>query len=107
MFWILILRNVSVCSLSYTFFISSPPNSLHAHTHNLEILVQRVKKLEPEDIALKIEQFDKDLCSEEFLREIKNLLPTPEQVRFLYGSEYFMDSDMLPDRKAKHLSYCR
>ena len=46
-----------------------------------EILVQRVKKLEPEDIAIKIEQFDKDLCSEEFLREIKNLLPTPEQVR--------------------------
>ncbi|EJD02078.1 uncharacterized protein FOMMEDRAFT_87486 [Fomitiporia mediterranea MF3/22] len=46
----------------------------------VEILIQRVKNLQPEEIALKIEQFDKDLCTETFLRELKNLLPTPEQV---------------------------
>ncbi|KAL5511448.1 hypothetical protein ACEPAH_4664 [Sanghuangporus vaninii] len=46
----------------------------------VEILIQRVKNLQPEEIALKIEQFDKELCTETFLGELKNLLPTPEQV---------------------------
>lgn len=47
----------------------------------LEILMQRVKNLQPEEIATRIEQFNKELCTETFLGELKNLLPTPEQVR--------------------------
>lgn len=46
-----------------------------------EILIQRVKKLEPEEIARKIEFFDQELCTELFLSELKRVLPTPEQVR--------------------------
>lgn len=46
----------------------------------VEILIQRVKKLEPEEIARKIQQFDQDMCTEVFLRELKPVLPTPEQV---------------------------
>lgn len=46
----------------------------------LEILIQRVKKLEPEEIARKILQFDQDLCTQVFLSELKPVLPTPEQV---------------------------
>ena len=45
-----------------------------------EILIQRVKKLEPEQIARKIQQFDQDLCTQVFLSELKPVLPTPEQV---------------------------
>jgi hypothetical protein len=45
-----------------------------------EILIQRVKKLEPEEIARKIQQFDQDLCTQVFLSELKPVLPTPEQV---------------------------
>lgn len=44
--------------------------------------MQRVKNLQPEEIAARIKQFDKELCTETFLGELKNLLPTPEQVRF-------------------------
>ena len=47
-----------------------------------EILIQRVKKLEPEEIARKVELFDQDLCTELFLSELKRVLPTPEQVEF-------------------------
>ncbi|KAI6038969.1 hypothetical protein EDC04DRAFT_3112644 [Pisolithus marmoratus] len=46
----------------------------------VEILIQRVKKLQPEEIARKIQQFDQDMCTEVFLRELKPVLPTPEQV---------------------------
>ncbi|THH08533.1 hypothetical protein EW145_g2635 [Phellinidium pouzarii] len=46
----------------------------------VEILIQRVKSLQPEEIAFKIESFDKELCTETFLGELKKLLPTPEQV---------------------------
>lgn len=49
----------------------------------IEIIIRRFRTLEPEDIALKIKQFDKDLCTETFLYEIKEILPTPEQVRIL------------------------
>lgn len=47
-----------------------------------EILIQRVKKMEPEEIARRIQQFDQEMCSENFLSELKGVLPTPEQVRF-------------------------
>lgn len=50
-----------------------------------EILIQRVKKLEPEEIARKVEFFDQDLCTELFLSELKRVLPTPEQVKFFYA----------------------
>ena len=46
-----------------------------------EILLQRAKSLQPEEIAQRIEQFDKELCNDTFLRTLKDLLPTPEQVR--------------------------
>lgn len=46
----------------------------------LEILIQRVKKLEPEEIARKIQHFDQELCTQVFLSELKPVLPTPEQV---------------------------
>ena len=45
--------------------------------------MKRVKDLPPEEIVRKIELFDKDLCTELFLGELKNVLPTPEQVRIL------------------------
>jgi hypothetical protein len=45
-----------------------------------EILIQRVKKLQPEEIARKIEDFDQELCTQVFLSELKPVLPTPEQV---------------------------
>lgn len=47
---------------------------------SVEILMNRVKKLEPEEIARKIELFDPQLCTDTFLSELKRLLPTPEQV---------------------------
>jgi len=46
----------------------------------VEILMQRVKKLQPEEIARKIQQFDGDLCTQVFLSELKPVLPSPEQV---------------------------
>ncbi|KAJ3860420.1 hypothetical protein EV359DRAFT_49140 [Lentinula novae-zelandiae] len=46
----------------------------------VEILIQGVKKLEPEEIARKIQQFDQDLCTQVFLSELKRVLPSPEQV---------------------------
>lgn len=45
-----------------------------------EILIQRVKRLQPEEIAFKIRSFDHELCTEVFLAELKTVLPTPEQV---------------------------
>ena len=53
-----------------------------------EILIQRIKQLQPEEIALKIEQFDRGLCTQTFLSELRNLLPTPEQVGSLLLLEY-------------------
>nr|GAT61284.1 predicted protein [Mycena chlorophos] len=46
----------------------------------VEILIQRVKQLQPEEIAFKIQQFDQDLCTQSFLSELKPVLPSPEQV---------------------------
>ncbi|KAH7930908.1 actin-binding FH2 [Leucogyrophana mollusca] len=46
----------------------------------VEILIQRIKKLQPEEIARKIQQFDQEMCTELFLSELKPVLPTPEQV---------------------------
>jgi hypothetical protein len=51
-----------------------------AHHSFPEILIQGVKKLEPEEIAKKIQTFDAELCTQRFLSEIKRVLPTPEQV---------------------------
>lgn len=47
---------------------------------HVEILMQRVKRLEPEEIARKIQQFDQELCTQGFLSELKPVLPSPEQV---------------------------
>lgn len=45
-----------------------------------EILIQTVKRLEPEEIAMKIRHFDQEVCTEVFLSELKPVLPNPEQV---------------------------
>jgi cytokinesis protein len=45
--------------------------------------MKRVKKMEPEEIARRIKQFDQEMCTENFLSELKGVLPTPEQVRYL------------------------
>ena len=49
---------------------------------SLEILIQLIRKLEPEEIARKIQQFDPETCTQVFLSELKPVLPTPEQVPF-------------------------
>lgn len=46
----------------------------------VEILIQRVKKLAPEEVAQKIKEFDQDVCTQVFLSELKRVVPTPEQV---------------------------
>ncbi|KAG6865861.1 hypothetical protein C0991_010942, partial [Blastosporella zonata] len=46
----------------------------------VEILIQRVRKLQPEEIARKIQHFDQELCTQVFLSELKPVLPSPEQV---------------------------
>ncbi|KAJ8483231.1 hypothetical protein ONZ45_g14680 [Pleurotus djamor] len=46
----------------------------------VEILLHRVKKWEPEEIARRIQQFDQELCTEIFLSELKPVLPSPEQI---------------------------
>lgn len=38
--------------------------------------------MEPEEIARRIKQFDQEMCTENFLSELKGVLPTPEQVRY-------------------------
>jgi cytokinesis protein len=48
-----------------------------------EILIQTVKKLEPEEIAMKIKNFDQEVCTELFLSELKPVLPNPEQVSLM------------------------
>ena len=45
-----------------------------------EIIIQRIKKWAPEEIARHLLQFDPELCTELFLSELKRVLPTPEQV---------------------------
>lgn len=47
---------------------------------HVEILMKRVKKLAPEEIAWKIKHFDAELCTRDFLKELKLVLPTPEQI---------------------------
>lgn len=46
----------------------------------LEILIQLIRKLEPEEIARRIQQFDLEMCTQVFLSELKPVLPSPEQV---------------------------
>ncbi|ELU44993.1 RhoA GTPase effector DIA/Diaphanous [Rhizoctonia solani AG-1 IA] len=46
----------------------------------VEIIIQRVKRLTPEEIATKILQSDREVCTESFLDELKRVLPSPEQV---------------------------
>lgn len=45
-----------------------------------EILIQKVKRQSPEQIAQRIESFDQELCNQVFLSELKSVLPTPEQI---------------------------
>ena len=47
----------------------------------VEIIIQRVKRFSPEEIAQQLLRFDPHLCSEQFLSELKPVLPSPEQVR--------------------------
>lgn len=60
--------------------VSLLPGYLSDKLPPAEILIQGVKKLEPEEIARKIQQFDQDLCTQVFLSELKRVLPSPEQV---------------------------
>ncbi|KAF8803585.1 hypothetical protein BYT27DRAFT_7225940 [Phlegmacium glaucopus] len=46
----------------------------------VEILIQLVKRLEPEEIAHKLQQFDPGMCTQAFLSELKRVLPSPEEV---------------------------
>ncbi|TFY51954.1 hypothetical protein EVJ58_g10285 [Rhodofomes roseus] len=46
----------------------------------VEILIQTVKRLQPEEIAMKIRHFDQEVCTPVFLSELKPVLPNPEQV---------------------------
>ncbi len=45
--------------------------------------MQRVKRLSPEEIAMRIIQCDQEVCDEHFLRELAHVLPSPEQVGIL------------------------
>jgi hypothetical protein len=45
-----------------------------------EILIQRVKKLAPEEIAQGIKEFEPVVCTQVFLSELKRVIPSPEQV---------------------------
>lgn len=45
-----------------------------------EILIARVKRFSPEELAQRIKEFDQTICTEEFLKELKPILPSPEQV---------------------------
>lgn len=47
----------------------------------VEIIIQRVKRHSPEEVAQLLLRFDPQLCSEQFLSELKPVLPSPEQVR--------------------------
>lgn len=52
-----------------------------------------MKRLEPEEIALKIKHFDQEVCTEVFLSELKPVLPNPEQVSFIIvvsGSGHYL-----------------
>ncbi|KIJ37716.1 hypothetical protein M422DRAFT_177632 [Sphaerobolus stellatus SS14] len=46
----------------------------------VEITIQRVRNLEPEQIAKKILQCDPELCTQVFLTGLKSVLPSPEQI---------------------------
>jgi len=69
-----------------TSFIGHRENFNYIAYTPAEILIQRVKKLEPEEIAHRIQQFDQETCTEVFLSELKGVLPTPEQVQPLVQS---------------------
>ena len=53
--------------------------------------MQLVKRLEPEEIAYKLQQFDSGMCTQAFLSELKRVLPSPEEVSvfFLIGNPLF------------------
>jgi hypothetical protein len=46
--------------------------------------MQLVKKLEPEEIAYKLQQFDPGICTQVFLSELKRVLPSPEEVSVFF-----------------------
>lgn len=53
--------------------------------------MQLVKKLEPEEIAYKLQQFDPGMCTQVFLSELKRVLPSPEEVSvFSPPCKYFI-----------------
>ncbi|KAJ3504871.1 hypothetical protein NLJ89_g7714 [Agrocybe chaxingu] len=46
----------------------------------VEIIIQRHRHLQPEELAQKIQQFDPKICTEVFLSSLKPDLPSPEQI---------------------------
>ena len=53
--------------------------------------MQLVKKLEPEEIAYKLQQFDPGMCTQVFLSELKRVLPSPEEVSDIFSRcKYFI-----------------
>ena len=78
MFWTLRPKNESVRSLLIRRSMPSARSLTYGPT---EIIIQRVKKWSPEQIAQHLLLFDPDLCTELFLSELKRVLPTPDQVR--------------------------
>jgi cytokinesis protein len=52
--------------------------------------MQLVKKLEPEEIAYKLQQFDPGMCTQVFLSELKRVLPSPEEVSVFSRCKYFI-----------------
>ena len=54
--------------------------SQEAQVQRAELLMQLGKRLEPEEIAYKLEQFDPGTCTQTFLSELQRVLPSPEEV---------------------------
>ena len=52
--------------------------------------MQLVKKLEPEEIAYKLQQFDAGMCTQVFLSELRRVLPSPEEVSVFSCCKYFI-----------------
>lgn len=61
--------------------------------------MQLVKKLEPEEIAHKLQQFDPGICTQAFLSELKRVLPSPEEVSlffvFIVNTLFYMTNHRL------------
>lgn len=57
-------------------------------TPSTEILIQTVKRLQPEELALRIRDFDQGVCTQVFLSELKPVLPNPEQVGYYFSFQH-------------------